>query len=39
MVTIDIESVQQMLQKKITIGHTKCLSKNIQNRLWCLGTP
>ena len=24
--TIDIKSVQQMLQKKITFGHTKCLS-------------
>ena len=27
MVTVDIESVQQMLQKKITFGHTKCLSQ------------
>ena len=28
MVTVDIKSVQQMLQKKITFEHTKCLSKN-----------
>ena len=27
MVTIDIKSVQQILQKKITLGHTKCFSK------------
>ena len=24
MVTVDIKNVQQMLQKKITFGHTKC---------------
>ena len=30
MVTVDIKSVQQMLQKKITFGHTKCLSKKIR---------
>ena len=29
MVTVDIKSVQQMLQKKITFGHAKCLSKKI----------
>ena len=27
MITVDIQSVQQMLQKKITFGHTKCLSE------------
>ena len=27
MVTVDIKNVQQMLQTKITFGHTKCLSK------------
>ena len=27
MVTVDTKSEQQMLQKKITFGHTKCLSK------------
>ena len=27
MVTIGIKSVQQILQKKITFGHIKCLSK------------
>ena len=27
MVTVNIKSVQQMLQRKITFGHTKCLSK------------
>ena len=27
MVNVDIKNVQQMLQKKITFGHTKCLSK------------
>ena len=30
MVTIDIKSVQQILHKKITFGHTKCLSKKIK---------
>ena len=29
MVTIDINSVQQILQEKITFRHTKRLSKNI----------
>ena len=29
MITVDIKRVQQMLQKKITFGHTKCLSKKI----------
>ena len=33
MVTIDAKSVQQILQKKITFGHTKRLSKKNQNRL------
>ena len=33
MVPIDIKSVQQILHKKITFGHTKCLSKKNQNRL------
>ena len=27
MVAVDIKSVQQMLQKKITFEYTKCLSK------------
>ena len=27
MVTIDIKSVKKILRKKITFGHTKCLSK------------
>ena len=27
MVTIDIKSIQQVLHKKITFGHTKCLLK------------
>ena len=32
MVTVDITSVdlQQMLQKKITFGHTKCLPKKFR---------
>ena len=30
MVTVDIKSVQQMLQKEITFGNTKCLSKKIK---------
>ena len=30
MVTIDINSVQQILQEKITFGHTKCPSKKIK---------
>ena len=30
MVTIDIKSVQQILHKKITLGHTKWLSKKIK---------
>ena len=30
MVTIDIKSVQKILQKKITFGHTKCFSKKIK---------
>ena len=30
MVTVDIKSVQQMLQKKITFGHTKCLPKKFR---------
>ena len=29
MVIVDIKSVQEMLQKKITFGHTKCLSQKI----------
>ena len=33
MVTVDIKNVQQMLQKKITFEHTKCLSK--KNRIVC----
>ena len=33
MVTIDVKSVQQILQKKITIGHIKCFSKKNQNCL------
>ena len=33
MVTIDIKSIPQVLQKKITFGHTKCLFKKNQNRL------
>ena len=33
MVTIDIKSLQQILQKKITFGHTKGLPKKYQNRL------
>ena len=37
MVTIDIKGVQQILQKKFTIGHTKRHSKNNQNRLLYLG--
>ena len=32
MVTIDIESIQQILQNKITFGHTKRLSK--KNKVW-----
>ena len=30
MVTIDIKSVQQILHKKITFGHTRCLSKKFK---------
>ena len=30
MITVDIKRVQQMVQKKITFGHTKCLSKNFR---------
>ena len=30
MITIDIKNVQQILQKKITVGHTKCLYKKIK---------
>ena len=37
MVTIDIKSVQQILQKKVTFGHTKRLSKNNLNRLLFIG--
>ena len=33
MVTIHIKSVQQILQKKITFGHTKRHSKENQNYL------
>ena len=33
MVTVDMKSVQQMLQKKITFGHTKYLSQ--KNRIVC----
>ena len=33
MVTMDIESVQQILQKKVTFGHTKRHLKKQQNRL------
>ena len=30
MVTIDIKSIEQVLQKKITFGHTRCLLKKIK---------
>ena len=29
----------KILEKKFTFGHTKCLSKKNQNRLWIIGTP
>ena len=37
MVPIDINSVQQIWQKKIPFGHTKRLSK--KNHLLCIGAP
>ena len=30
MVTVDIKSVQQMLQKKITFGHTNVFPKKVR---------